>query len=350
VLNNAVSGRLSTRTGLLNKASLKLAAWIDLPESECLQQVRRLEADPVFQKMLSYRVLQRERFHGVSPAVFRLAPERDVPSFVSGFRGSEKEMAAVELIRKLGRPDFEKFFLLPERLYTVAEISRATGLSSQEIGMLADALNNFTPGFYSPAELPGRRDPLPGRPLTVVAGLTWSEGKPVLEDCVFDLCRGRYRLDPARLAELRQELTAEQRKRLSRIVEEINWINRRRSVIYRVLKGVVEVQRKFLVSGDPDDLNGLTQRELSLSLGLIPSTLNRALRNRALRLDSGQVIPLKELLPGRNYRVRRLIRLILKREAGRRVTDRELQVLLLRDYRVRLARRTVNLYRRSAGT
>ncbi|HNQ35159.1 MAG TPA: hypothetical protein PKN80_03745, partial [bacterium] len=78
--------------------------------------------------------------------------------------------------------------------------------------------------------------------------------------------------------------------------------------------------------------------------------LNRALRNRALRLDSGQVIPLKELLPGRNYRVRRLIRLILKREAGRRVTDRELQVLLLRDYRVRLARRTVNLYRRSAGT
>ena len=89
----------------------------------------------------------------------------------------------------------------------------------------------------------------------------------------------------------------------------------------------------------------MTQRQLSLELGISPSLLNRAIKKRALRLLDGTVAPLKKFFPGRQEEIKRAIKKIMKEEKGGEISDAQIKIILGRDYGLSLSRRTVNFYR-----
>ncbi len=73
----------------------------------------------------------------------------------------------------------------------------------------------------------------------------------------------------------------------------IDLLNQRRDTMVRVMRYIVRHQRQFLLTGDPDQLQPLRQREVAEATGLDISTVSRMANSKYLQTDFG-IIPLKE--------------------------------------------------------
>lgn len=75
--------------------------------------------------------------------------------------------------------------------------------------------------------------------------------------------------------------------------EFIDLLRQRHDTIERIMRYIVKHQRRFLLSGDPDDLQPLRQREVAEATGLDISTVSRMANSKYLQTDFG-TIPLKD--------------------------------------------------------
>ncbi|MBR4505844.1 MAG: RNA polymerase factor sigma-54 [Bacteroidales bacterium] len=73
----------------------------------------------------------------------------------------------------------------------------------------------------------------------------------------------------------------------------IDLLQQRHDTIVRVMRYIVRHQRQFLLTGDPDKLQPLRQREVAEATGLDISTVSRMANSKYLQTDFG-TIPLKE--------------------------------------------------------
>lgn len=73
----------------------------------------------------------------------------------------------------------------------------------------------------------------------------------------------------------------------------IDLLQQRHDTIVRVMRHIVKHQRRFLLSGDPDQLQPLRQREVADATGLDISTISRMANSKYLQTDFG-TIPLKD--------------------------------------------------------
>ncbi len=73
----------------------------------------------------------------------------------------------------------------------------------------------------------------------------------------------------------------------------IDLLQQRHDTIVRVMRYIVSHQRQFLLTGDPDKLQPLRQREVAEATGLDISTVSRMANSKYLQTDFG-TIPLKE--------------------------------------------------------
>ena len=73
----------------------------------------------------------------------------------------------------------------------------------------------------------------------------------------------------------------------------IDLLRQRHDTIVRVMRYIVKHQRRFLLSGDPDQLQPLRQREVAEATGLDISTVSRMANSKYLQTDFG-TIPLKD--------------------------------------------------------
>ncbi len=325
-------------------ARLKLAQILETSEEDFARRVKETETDPLFRELLVWGGVKRKRFWGVSPSFFRMVPleeGRAVNQHPEIANLTDENITA--LIEKMGRENFLSFFLVPETLYTVQEISDATGFKQAEIEKVADFVNNFSTSGLST----GRPPPAPPRPegTRIIAAIRQGRDGLMIEDLNFDLCRGKYLLDTSRIQQLKDSLPAGRKRSLNRIVARLQWINSRRSITYSILNSLLQKQQEFIVSGRPEDRKSLTQRQLSQELEISPSLLNRAIKKRALRLPDGTNVPLKNFFPGRREEIKQAIKKIIKEEKGGEISDAQIKFILQRDYGLFLSRRTVNLYR-----
>ena len=325
-------------------ARLKMAQILETSEEDFARTVKETEIDPLFHELLVWGGVKRKRFLGVSPAFFRKV------SLDEGNAAHQRPEAAnfgdeevTALIEKMGRENFMRFFLVPERIYTVKQISDETALSKEEIEKVADFVNNFSASGLSPGT------PSPASPYTkgtrIIAAISRGQAGLMIEDLNFDLCRGRYLIDDSLVQQFKNSLPPGRKRSLNRIVARLQWINGRRNIIYSILQSLLKKQERFLVSGRQEDRKSLTQHQLSLELGISPSLLNRAIKKRALRLPAGTVVPLKQFFPGRREDIKRAIKKIIKEEPVGKISDAQIKIILGRDYGLSLARRTVNFYR-----
>jgi RNA polymerase sigma-54 factor len=121
--------------------------------------------------------------------------------------------------------------------------------------------------------------------------------------------------------------------------------NERWRTLRRVVEGLVEHQREFLL-GDEMSLRPLTRAQLAEMLGMHESTMSRAVASKYALLPGGRIVALADFFDG-SLRAKSMIKEAVSREAFP-LTDGEL-VDLLAGAGVSVARRTVQKYRQALG-
>lgn len=327
-----------------------MADWIEMPEREFAQEVRRIEKDPLFQKLFfgSYAApsaIRRQRWPRSRMALsFDEVGER---TMTGGERARVEHILGgsgklVSLIRKMGRQPFESYFLHSDEPLTMAQISERVSIPVEDVRRIHDMLLEIG----TQAEFEG---PPPGAPssrrYTCLARISTDEGEPSFEFFSPHWARGRYHIRYDMVEEWKRlgTLSSDERRKLPRLIKRIETVNLRQNTVFRIVESLAKLQAQFLTTRQPDHKRPISLRQLAHRLDLAPSTVSRALSGRSVLLPWGKETPLITLVPGR----RKVLREILSRwlaEPGRR-TDAALAARLREDYGIRVSRRTVNAVR-----
>ncbi|MBI5210621.1 MAG: hypothetical protein HY927_11680 [Elusimicrobia bacterium] len=329
---------------------LRMADWIEMPEREFAREIKKIEQDPLFQKL----------FFGLSdvPGAIRRQRwprSRMVLSFdeVGGRTASAGERAKVEdileakphliaMIRRLGREAFETYFLHSDEPLTIAEIACRTSLPAADVRKIHDMLLDI--GTQAEFESPG--EPSASRHYACLARVWTEDGEPHFEFFSPHWARGRYHIRYDLVEEWKRQaalLSSDERRKLPRLIKRIETVNLRQNTMFRILESLAKLQADFLTNKSPDRKRPISLRQLAYRLDLAPSTVSRALSCRSVILPWGKEVPLIQLVPGR----RKVLREILSRwlEVDARRTDAALALRLREEYAIKVSRRTVNAVR-----
>lgn len=330
----------ATKTGL--GGALKLARLLAMSERDFEARVREVEANPLFPSLIEAGAVKLDpyssRFSARRPEgrEMSIAGGR-LPDLLDG-RGD-----LVKLIRRVGQERFEELFLGDNDLNDQAR-ARSCGISSDD----ARRLREFVDRVYIQAELEApSAAPAPQKVFSAVAGVELAGGKPVIGFFNREIWKGRYRIDAERLVRLRNALPLQESKRLEGLLRQLEFLDRRKSTLYRVLEVLLEAQSEYLVTGDPARRRSLTQRSVADRLDVTPSVLNRLISNKSVRLPWGLEAPLKALIPSAKSLLReRLHDLALSHPDS---SDENLRKKMERLYDATLSRRSIAQYRQELG-
>ncbi|MBI5883593.1 MAG: hypothetical protein HZB91_10880 [Elusimicrobia bacterium] len=329
---------------------LRMADWIEMPEREFALEVRKIEKDPLFQKLffgsdMGQSAIRRQRWPrsrmalGFDEIGSRVASGGERAQ-VEGILDSKNRL--VSRIRKMGREAFETYFLHSDEPLSMAEISKRTSLSVEDVRRIHDMLLEIG----TQAEFEG---PPPGSPsskrYTCLARVWTDGGEPSFEFFSPHWARGRYHIRYDLVEEWKREgtLSSDERRKLPRLIKRIETVNLRQNTVFRIVESLAKLQSEYLTTQQADQKRPISLRQLAHRLDLAPSTVSRALSGRSVILPWGRETPLITLVPGR----RKVLREILSRwlsEPGHR-TDAALCLRLREEYGIKVSRRTVNAVR-----
>lgn len=327
-----------------------MAEWIQMPEREFAHQVAEIEKDPLFRKLFfaegSSGVIRRQRWpagrYGGSLFEFQeglVASGERVK--VEEALGDKAEL--LPLIRKMGRENFERYFLYCEEGVPLPEISKRTGVPLDAVNQIHDLLLEL--GAQAEFSLPAR-DPAMAKSYSCLARITMEGEEAVYEFFQPYWARGLYQVRYDLLEDWKRggKLEASERRRLRHLLKRIEIVNLRQNTLFRIIETLSRLQTEFLGNRRQDRKRPISLRMLARRLQLAPSTVSRAVSGRSVRLPWGAEVPLITLMPGRRNVVREVLALWLS-EPGARPTDSDLAQRLRREYGIQVSRRTVNAAR-----
>ncbi len=328
------------------RQDLRLFSLLARPEEEFLGLEIRLEADPLFVRLLApgpdgRAPLRRRRLPGASYAFFAACGDEALASAAAQGSAGEwlaERPAMLRLARKTGPENFEKYVLGGENC-PLPQAARACGLSLREF----DTLKTFAAAFIMAHE---HTPPaaLPPRLLRCAAEVRAEGGELRAAYTHPSYFRGSYSIDGRALAALLKSgvsrAEAAKLRSLAAAAQRLAW---RKSGFHRALTALLDGQKDFLLGRGP--LKPLSQRSLAAAVGLNPGTVSRLLSCRTVLTPAGDELPLKELFRRKNaYVIDRIKDILGGRGAG--MTDAGLAAELKRRCGIRVSRRSVNLYRK----
>ncbi|MCX5797094.1 MAG: hypothetical protein NTY77_16500 [Elusimicrobia bacterium] len=325
--------KMSLRASMSLQGRLKLAHLFEMPEAELAELARKLESHPLFARLRSAGAVRLTPFPKAYFTARRFAgwglrtESAGLPELVDG------NCDFVALMRKIGQKRFEDCFLKegglsdPER----ARRCRVTVAEAQKLRRFLDRA--FLQGeFERPAAAPATV-------FSSVAGIGVAEGQAVISFFNREIWKGRYQVDESRLA----GLPPEQAERCRAFLKRLQFIDQRKTTLYRLLEALVEGQAEYLRSGEPERRQPLTQRAVAVALGVEPSTINRLVSNKSVQLPWGLEAPMKALMP--SAKAVALDRLDALARARPELSDEDLRRELARKHHIFLSRRSITQYR-----
>lgn len=305
-----------------------------MSEREASVLAYELEALPIFAKVR--RFVRRRPFRGTS---YCLPFDENSSRADSGFAAIpwDEFASEIQLIRKIGQPRFEKYFLGEEIMAPAAAIAAACGIAPADVGLLHSMLIRLDAMRGEPAPLPAAHAGVCVAQISAVGSdlrIAWRQTY---------MARGAYIVDQTGLKKFSEtQLDASEREALRRLLAVIAQHNFRANKLCRVLEYITEKQKRFLLSGRDADKIALSAKAVSMQAEVHPTTVSRILKGRTVVAPSGKEIALPQLLPSMKH----IATAALTELAGCARTDRELQRLLRLNYGISLARRTVNAYKK----
>ncbi len=342
---------LETQQRLTMMGRMRMADLIEMPEENFASEVAKIEKDELFRKLYfgDGKILpafQRQKWpSGELHSSFYEMDERTTAG--TGERVPVEKLAveqglAVSAIRKMGRENFEKYFLRGQGM-TLEEISKQVGFSKEEILAIHDFLLDvqIRSEFEVPSSAPAKAPP---RPAACVAHLKISDGEVRFEFYAPCWARGLYHIRYELIDRWKMgNLSPLEKARLPALIKRIEALNLRQSALYRVFESLSQIQIEYLSTRRLENLRPISLRGLARRLDLSPSTISRSLSRRSVRLPWEEEVPLISLLPGRRRVLRELVEIWLKDSPT--MTDAEIALKLKMERGISVSRRTVNSVR-----
>lgn len=332
----------STRPGL--QGALKLARLLEAPEKDLEALVRKLEADELFSRLknagvISLQPYPQARFSArcFAGRELRASIGEGLPELIDGRNDWAR------LISKIGEDSFKECFLNDGSL-SDEQCARLCGISREE----ARGLKEFVDRLYIQVEFEDPRAQLaPAKVFSAVAGIALENGRPVLGFFNREIWKGRYQIDADKREALLRGASHREARRLENLLRQLEFLDRRKSTLYRVLEALIEIQADYLVTGDPDQRRPLTQRELAARLEIDPSVLNRLISNKSVQLPWGLEAPIGILLPSAKLVLKNhLYQISLEHPT---LSDEGLRIEISRKHGRNLSRRSIAQYRKELG-
>jgi len=335
---------LQTRQEFKLIARLEQANLLEMPEEEFNKLIAEVESNPLFKKLYQKEKIihyQRypktdiaSRFHQLNEEIAAGTDTLDTESLLLG-----KE-EVIQQIQKMGLEKFKRYFLYPEPEISVEEVAQYCNLEPPEVEKINSLINEFSimSEFYNPSALGAEH----GIHYSKVASVERRPEGFVIGYLSASYARGRYLIDYERFEELRanRAITGAEVREIRQIFKKMELINSRKDTITRILQNIVETQAPYFESQDPKALLPFSQKELAKRIGLVPSSISRAIRGRSLETPWGEEKALKDFFPRPRRFKKELVRQLLETTEGLH-SDEEIRAQLKQKFGVSISRRSV---------
>jgi len=333
---------------------IKLARLIELSERDFAKMIKKIESDPLFKKLISpsnpqekvvsYRRFPRSRlsesFYELKEDIARDRSSPDVESLLD----SRKEL--IPLIRRLGIGKFKKYFLYNDGELSYKDVSLVCNLTEEEVTKITTLMDDFLiqSEFFSPSVI------------NLGSNISYSKIAKIEKDDLGDfvinfispyLVKGRYWIDYEKLAQLKKNrvFCLAELKKIDRLINNLEVINKRKSITYRIIRQILEIQSVYLSTSNPRDIIPLTQRELAKKINTDPSLISRAIAHRSIETPWREEYPLKYFFPSKKKIIKRLITDIIDDEKSI-YTDEGIRKHLKKTFAIDISRRSIASYRK----
>jgi len=333
---------------------VKLAELIELSERDFAKMIKKIENEPLFKKLfspsnpqekvVSYRPFPRSE---LSKSFYELkediAVDRSSPDVVS-LLDSRKEL--IPLIRRLGIDKFKKYFLYNNGELFCKDVSLACNLTEEEVVKIINLIDDFSiqSEFFSPSVI----NPGSSISYSKIAKIE----KDGSEDFVISfispyLVKGRYSINYEKLAQLKKNrvFSPAELKKTDRLINNLEAINKRKSITYRIIRKILEIQSIYLSTGNPRNIVSFTQRELARKINTDPSIISRAIARRSIETPWQEEYPLKYFFPNKKSIIKGLMTDIVDDEECI-YTDDGIREQLKKAFNIDVSRRSVASYRK----
>ncbi|MDD2805661.1 MAG: hypothetical protein PHV33_08910 [Elusimicrobiales bacterium] len=335
--------RLNAGAGARTSASvlgaLKMAQMAAMSEEEFAKTLKELEGGKVFELLKSSGALTLSEFPSARYAARKYA---GYGLKLSG--GGLPELAdgsgdLVVLIQGVGQEKFEACFL-KDAVMSDVERAEECDISVKD----AERLRDFVNRAFIQAEFEGQAEAPAAAVYSAVAGITLKDGEPELAFFNREIWKGRYKVDPDKLAQLLPGLDLAERSRVEKLLRKVEFADKRKTTLYRALEILISVQADYLATGEPGRRRPLSQKTLAKNLEVDPSVINRLVSNKSVEMPWGMQAPMTVLLPtSKQVNLERLYALATEKP---HLSDEGLRGELKGRHGVALSRRSVAQYRK----
>lgn len=323
---------------------LEQASLLEMPEEEFNKLITEVESSPLFKDLYrKERIIRYQRYPktDISSRFYQLKEEiaadtgtLDIESLLSG-----KE-DIVRQIQKIGLENFKRYFLYPEPGISSTEVAQACNLQLPEVEKINSLINEFSISseFYHPSTISAEL----GVYYSKVASVERAAEGFVIGYFSPSHARGRYSIDYERFEGLKVNgaITGAETKEIRQLFKRLELINSRKDTVNRILQNIAEKQAAYFESGDPKALLPLSQKELAKKIGLVPSSISRAITGKSLETPWGDEKALKDFFPRPRRFRKELVRRLL--ETGEEFpSDEAIKTKLEQKFGVSISRRSV---------
>jgi len=325
-------------------ARLEQSNLLEMAEGEFQHLIAEIEQSPLFKKLhREEKIIRYQRipktdissnFYQLKEGIVANEGSLDVKSLMLN-----KEHI-VRQIQKLGIENFKQYFLYNEPDTSVQDIARECNLDISEVQEINSLIDEFSvlSEFYNPSSFRTEQ----GTYYSKIASVERGPEGFIIGYFSPSSARGKYSIDYERLEELTRNgtLSDTDAKEAKRLLKKLELINVRKDTVSQILQGIVEKQALYFKSGDFKALLPFSQKELAKKLGVVPSSISRAINSKSNDATWGEEKPIKDFFPRPSMFKRRLIRQILEVETEP-LSDDGIKDRLTKEFGVSISRRSV---------
>lgn len=339
---------LRMQQGLRQVIRMQQASLLQITEGEFHRLIIEIERSPLFLKLYrKEKLIHYQRFPktSISAGFYQLNEETvaDTGSLNIESLILNKEHL-VRQIQKLGMERFKRYFLFPDSGITLEEIARECDLDISEVREINGLIDEFSimSEFYHPSNFSS--DVIHYSRVASVdregEGFVISYFSPFF-------ARGRYLINYERFEELNKSgvFNKDEARETRLLFRKLELINSRKDTLNQILQGIVDKQALYFQTGEPRSLLPFSQKELAKKIGLVPSSVSRAIRSKSINTPWGEEIPLKQFFPGPKRFRKELLRQLLEGD-DRPSSDEIIRTRLWERFGVSISRRSVTNLRK----
>lgn len=319
-----------------NLKTLKAVSFIQMSENEMDNLIEEIKNSRLFKLLKAYGVIKTYGFkkYNISNNLVENLPSVDNDSDISYLFENEE---TITLIKKIGAENFKKYFL--DGGFAETEIEKQLKISKQDIIRIKDIVSKV---FVKEEFSKTNAKKTDFRPNYCVVEIKIKGEKIV--PCFYNknIWKDRFEIDKQKLKEY-IKISKDQKEKIKEIIEKISLIEYKKLSLVLLIEYLIKEQKKFLISENYDFLKALTQKKAAQDIDVCESVVNRLISGRSVKLNSGIIIPIKNLFPSsKKINKNRFKKIFCK---NKNLTDKELSDLFNKKYGLKLSRRTINQYK-----